>query len=65
MGIKDLKIGNMVVDYLDEQLYNEDSVEIQRIYHYFDTPITYSSKDTETGQVYFNTLVDYIDGRDL
>lgn len=61
----DLKIGKLLLDYLDEQQYNDDNVEIERIYHYYDSPITYSSRDIETGQLYFNNLVDHIDGRDL
>lgn len=65
MGSNELKIGKLLLDYLDEQQYNEDNVEIKRIYHYYDTPITYSSRDIETGQVYFNNFVDHIDGRDL
>lgn len=65
MGINELKVGKLLLDYLDEQLYNEDNVEIERIYHYYDLPITYSSRDIETGQLYFNNLVDHIDGRDL
>ena len=65
MGINDLKVGKLLLNYLDEQHYNEDNVEIERIYHYYDSPITYSSRDTESGQLYFNNLVDHFDGRDL
>ena len=65
MGINELKVGKLLLDFLDDQLYNEDNVEIERIYHYYDSPITYSSRDIETGQLYFNNLVDHIDGRDL
>lgn len=65
MGSNELKIGKLILGYLDEQQYNEDNVEIKRIYHYYDTPITYISKDIETGQVYFNNFVDQIDVRDL
>lgn len=65
MGSNELKIGKLILGYLDEQQYNEDNVEIKRIYHYYDTPITYISRDIETGQVYFNNFVDQIDSRDL
>lgn len=65
MDSNELKIGKLLLDYLDEQQYNEDNVEIKRIYHYYDTPITYISRDIETGQVYFNNFVDQIDERDL
>ena len=65
MGINDLKVGKLLLNYLDEQHYNEDNVDIERIYHYYDSPITYSSRDIETGQLYFNNLVERIDERDL
>lgn len=63
--IDELKVGKLLLTYLDDQQYNEDNVQIERIYHYYDSPITYSSRDIETGQLYFNNLVDLIDGRDL
>lgn len=65
MGSNELKIGKLILGYLDEQQYNEDNVEITRIYHYYDSPITYSSRDIETGQLYFNNLVDHFDGLDV
>ena len=65
MGINDLKVGNKVVDYIDEQLYNEDTLELLSMYDYEGAILTYSERDIETGQLYFNNLVERIDERDL
>lgn len=65
MGINDLKIGNKVVDFIDESHYNEANEEILSMYDYDGAILTYSSRDIETGQLYFNNLVERIDERDL
>ena len=65
MGINDLKVGNKVVDYIDESHYNEANEEILCMYDYDGAILTYSSRDIETGQLYFNNLVERIDERDL
>ena len=65
MGINDLKIGNMLLDNLDESHYNEANEEILCMYDYEGAILTYSSRDIETGQLYFNNLVERTDEMDL
>lgn len=50
---------------MEEPIHKLEDLEYDRVFHYYDGPLTFTMRAKDTGQVYFFNYVDYSDVWDL